>query len=72
MIPTIGLMIGAYIILRCLEILAKPAAEFNSSGARRGVMIFAVLVFLVSVLGVGELLRSGSDVTERLRVLGLR
>jgi len=48
MIPTVGLMIGGYIILRCVEISCRPKAAFASAGARGVVIALAVLSILAT------------------------
>ena len=43
MIPNIGIMIGGYIIFRCLEIACRSNDSFFSRGARNLVLIAAVI-----------------------------
>jgi len=49
MIPDIGLMIGAYIVLRCVELLCSSGNRFAKPWARIVVMVFAVLTALLTV-----------------------
>jgi hypothetical protein len=48
MIPTIGAMIGGYIIFRCLEIACRAKSSFASDGARTVVVVAAALGILVT------------------------
>jgi hypothetical protein len=48
MIPDIGLMIGAYITFRCVEVLCQNASHFSSQGARTFTRILAVLTMAVA------------------------
>jgi hypothetical protein len=50
MIPTIGLMIGGYIIFRCIEALCRNGSQFSSEGARTVVIIAAMLGILATVV----------------------
>lgn len=47
----IGLMIAAYIVMRCVEVMAKPAASFSGRSAR-GVAILGAAVCLVCTLAL--------------------
>jgi hypothetical protein len=68
MLPTIGLMIAAYIFLRCLEILAT--LERIPSRANRGVIaVVAVAVVLLCIIGGYGLLTAGVEATQMLRPL---
>lgn len=55
MIPTIGIMIGAYIFTRMAELLGSKEAGIV-------VKIFAALTLLVSVVGTLTLVFSGASV----------
>lgn len=60
MIPTIGIMIGAYIFTRMAELLGSKEA----GGA---VKFFAAITLLVSVVGTLVLMFSGSSLPPGLR-----
>ena len=60
MIPTIGLMIGAYIGFRMLEVIAAPVSRYANAGAAIVVKILAGITFLVSGFACFTLLVSGS------------
>ena len=62
MIPAIGLMIGAYIFTRMIELLAG-----SSKSGQVLVKIFAVLTMLITVVSVFDLVMSGSNVPAALR-----
>ena len=49
MIPAIGLMIGAYIALRCVEIIGRDPKSFASPSARRTTVGFASAVLLGTI-----------------------
>ena len=55
MIPTIGVMIGIYILLRCCDLLASAPGRFSSSGARVVVMVAALLCFLMTLFCIADL-----------------
>src|ERR1035438_1235914 len=48
MIPTIGIMIGAYIGFRCIEVLCRNASNFSSRGARTFTGVMAVLTMAMA------------------------
>lgn len=62
MIPTIGIMIGGYIILRCIDILSRSESSFSSAGARTRMMILAVLVAGATVLEIVALMQSSDSI----------
>ena len=43
MIRTIGVMIGGYILVRCVELACRSEAQYSSPGARSTVVAFAVI-----------------------------
>ncbi len=60
MIPTIGLMIAAYIAMRCIEVFTFSRERYSSETAQ-GVMIFvAIAVLLVTGVLSLSLLTSGA------------
>ena len=59
MIPTIGLMIGGYIIFRCIEIACRALSQFASHTAQSTVRAFAVLVILITGFFMLDLLLGG-------------
>lgn len=59
MIPTIGAMIGGYIILRCVELACRAESHFSGKNARSGVQALAMLTgaitfFITAYLVIGE------------------
>lgn len=69
MIPAMGIMIGAYIILRALEIIGRPENGFVSHGAR-GLLIFvSLVVILISVVSMAQIGISAGQASEILRGL---
>ena len=65
MIPTIGIMIGGYIILRCVDILCRPAASFSSKAGQNWMIALAVIVMLATFLEISDLMFSGSPNVPR-------
>jgi hypothetical protein len=61
MIPAIGLMIGFYVITRCLEMF-RPEASFM-------VRTMAVVTVIVSAVSMYALVDAGSAVNDALRSL---
>jgi uncharacterized protein YqgC (DUF456 family) len=61
MIPDIGVLIGAYIALRCVEMLCKPAAAFSSAVARSITSVLAMLTIVVTAVIVYDLVSRGSN-----------
>lgn len=55
MIPSISVMIGAYIVTRMFEILAKTESKTV-------VKVFAVITILVVIVSVIDILNAGSRV----------
>ncbi len=58
MIPTIGVMIGAYIFTRMVDIFCRPAAE--KSAGYPVLAILAIITSLVTVVCVLDLVMSGA------------
>lgn len=54
-------MMGAYITMRCVEVLCKPATAFSSKAARSATNILAVLTIVVTAVVVADLLTRGSN-----------
>lgn len=70
MVPTIGVMIGAYIFLRCLEIFST--LDRVASKANRAVLgVVCVGVILVTALSIYDLVSSGTRTDERMRQLDI-
>ncbi len=42
MIPALGLMVGAYIVLRCADIMLRPSAQFASTFSRGVLIVLAI------------------------------
>ena len=61
MIPTIGAMIGGYIIFRCLEALCRNVSQFGSRGEQKFIQVMAVIGIIVTGLLTATLLSSGSE-----------
>jgi len=61
MIPDIGVLIGAYIALRCVEMLCKPEAAFSSKVAKSITSILATLTIVVTAGIVYDLVSRGSN-----------
>jgi len=51
MVQTIGIMIGGYIIFRCIEIACRNRSQFGS----RGQQIFVVVMALIGILATGPM-----------------
>jgi hypothetical protein len=65
LIPTIGMMIGGYIIFRCIEIACRPKSAFASDGAHTAVVIVAIIGMLSTALLTVNLMFSSSGVRRR-------
>jgi len=52
-------MIGAYIVLRCLELLGANEARFSNRTSRGIVIVMAALVMFLAVVSTISLLDSG-------------
>lgn len=61
MIPDIGVLIGGYVILRCVEILSRPETAFSSKVAKSVTSIFAMLTVVSTVVIIYDLVMSGSS-----------
>ncbi len=60
MIPTIGLMIGVYILFRFTETFALSPSRYRSAAANATIIVFAVLGWLVVAFCTVDLMLSGS------------
>jgi hypothetical protein len=60
MIPTIGIVISAYVILRCLELMGRPATHFAAPGWGAVCRIAAALLVILAAMSCYDLLVSGS------------
>jgi hypothetical protein len=60
-IPSLSLMIGAYIGFRMIEVLLMPDSHYASHGGAVAAKILAVLVFIVSGLACLNILLSGAS-----------
>src|SRR5688500_7138903 len=69
MIPTIGLMIGGYIFLRCLEIFAT-SDRIESKSNRVIVGIFAFAVLILAAIGSVSLVQSSFNAQTKMEQLG--
>jgi hypothetical protein len=67
MIPSIGLIIGVYTILRSIEIICRPRDRFSSGGAQALVIICACVMMLVSAVCMMNLMFSGSNVQSLIQ-----
>ena len=56
MVPTIGVMIGVYILLRCCELYGSAPSRFSSPFWRVFVMVAATVVFFVTLFSIFGLL----------------
>jgi hypothetical protein len=59
-IPTIGLMVGVYILFRFSETLAFPPSRYRTTGANITMIVFASLGWLVVAACVVDLMLSGT------------
>jgi hypothetical protein len=67
MIPTIGIMIGAYIMLRCIELFGAAPSRFAGRTAEIVTVVFAVLTMSVAAISTISLMTVSSDITPNLR-----
>lgn len=56
MVPTIGLMIGLYIGMRCLEMFCSPKEHFANGGAHAFMLVVAAITLLANGFCLVELL----------------
>jgi hypothetical protein len=64
----LGLMIGAYIVLRCADLMGAAKLRYENPGVR-GVMIFlAVVVALVSAFGMADMFLGGVSAGAQLHL----
>lgn len=59
MIPTIGVMIGGYIMFRCIELACRSKSNFANSGVRAVVIVLAVIGVLITGFLTIDLARNG-------------
>ncbi len=65
MIPTIGLMIGCYIVTRMISFITRTGEHKESSLTK----IVAVLTLVVTLLFMGDLFLSGVTTSSRTSTL---
>jgi hypothetical protein len=63
-IPNIGIMIGGYIMFRCIEALCRNDNQFSSEAGRKTVVISAVLGILVTGILTLNLIFSGNSLNS--------
>jgi hypothetical protein len=56
MIPQIGVMVGAYIFLRCLGFIFSNKSQYSSDAAKIGMVIFSVICMLITAVICLELM----------------
>ncbi len=61
MIPTIGLMIGFYIIARSFEMIGRS----TQGSVAMAVRIFSAVAILMSIFGIYHLVTQGSAIAEQ-------
>jgi len=61
-IPSIGLIIGVYTILRSIDMIYRPRDRFSSGGAQALVIICACFMMLVSAVCMLNLMFSGASI----------
>lgn len=62
MIPTIGLMIGSYIIFRCFDLLCRGSGSFVSTAARSLMQVLAIILILLTGSLIYDLHSAGSAI----------
>lgn len=62
MIPTIGLMIGCYIVFRCFEASCRAKESFAGAAARSFIIVAACLCIAVVGFCTADLVLSASTV----------
>ena len=62
MIPTLAVMISAYVGFRMIEVFLFPTSRYRSDGARVAAYVFAGLALIVIVFSAVDILMSGSGV----------
>ena len=72
MIQIIGLMIGAYIVVRCVEILSRKTESFDSEGWSGSVKVLAMLVGIFAIYGCYTLMKTGDDVGDKMAAMRSR
>ncbi|MFZ0635849.1 MAG: hypothetical protein WA755_09765 [Candidatus Acidiferrales bacterium] len=60
MIPTIGLIIGVYVLFRFSETLALSPSRYRNAAANATIIVFAVLGWIVVAFCTVDLMLSGT------------
>ncbi len=63
MIPSIGIMIAAYIVFRCVEVMCRNGSQFAGKTSRALTVIVASVAMIVAGLAGMDLLLAGSSHT---------
>lgn len=66
MIPNIGIMIGGYIIFRCVEIMCRADVSFGSRGQKHLVMVMGVIGILVTGFLMVDLISTSATSVNQL------
>lgn len=66
MIPSIGVMIGTYIITRMVDMMFRPKHRSTGTAA----IVFAAITILVSVVVIADVITASSDMASQFRGLG--
>jgi hypothetical protein len=69
MIPAIGLVVCAYVFLRCLEIVATTnETRIPSQGSRVVLICFAAGVMILSVVSAADLVLSSTNFSDQFKL----
>lgn len=66
MIPSIGLIVSVYVMLRCLEMLCAAESRFSSRAARKLVAIACALTIVFTGLMIAGLIGGGTAASNAL------
>jgi hypothetical protein len=66
MIPTIGIMIGAYILMRCFEVFCRAKSYYSGGASQTVLTVAAVLVILLTAFSMASLATTGVTGVEGL------
>ena len=66
MVPTIGLMIGAYVVLRCFEIILRDREYWDSNASRLFVGALALVVACFTIVASADLVNSSLLVDAKI------
>ena len=69
MIPSLAVMVGAYIVLRCIDLVLRADSHYSSRGAKGVVTLVAVLAAVVAVVQAYDIVQVGLETNRQMETM---